>query len=419
MTPAVTAQATASTPPARCSSSPASGIGAAPPGRLARGLIMALLPLAFAACSKGEAQQPQGGAPQAMPVAVVEVHKQSVPIELAAVGRAEGSKEVQIQARVSGILEHWRYNEGDRVKAGSTLFTIERAPYEIALAQAEATLAQQRATADQAKSDAERLKGLVADNAISKRDYDQADATRKTSAAGVLAAEAAVRSARLNLSYTTVTAPITGISGRALQSEGSLVTPGSDSALLTTVIQSDPVWVRFSLSESEFAQIRSQDRGAKVTLIGPDGKALAGDGKLNFTASSVDSQLGTVQLRAVFPNPELKVLPGQFVTARVQAGKQDVFLVPQVAVMQSDKGRYVWIVGEGNKAAIRPVETAQWSGSDWAIRTGLQDGDKVITNNLIKLRPDAPVQPMSGPPPGAPAAGQPAAAPSGNAPAKQ
>ncbi|WP_085314492.1 efflux RND transporter periplasmic adaptor subunit [Derxia lacustris] len=386
--------------------------GAAAPTRSAlRGLLLALLPLAIAACSRGEAQAPaQGGAPQAMPVAVVEVHAQTIPVELTAVGRAEGSKEVQVRARVGGILEHWRYSEGDRVKAGSTLFTIEREPYEIALAQAEANLAQLRASAEQAAREADRLKVLVADNAIARRDVDNAEATRKTSAAAVLGAEAAVRSARLNLSYTTVTAPIGGISGRALQSEGSLVAAGSDSALLTTIVQTDPIWVRFSFAENEFARLRRDMRGGQVSLIGADGKPLTEGGKLNFTASSVDSQLGTVQLRAAFANPELKVLPGQFVTARVQAGSQTAFLVPQAAVMQGDKGRFVWIVGEGGKAAIRPVETAQWSGGDWAVSKGLNDGDKVIVNNLIKLRPDAPVQPMSGPPPeGQPANG--AAAP--------
>ncbi|WP_084544693.1 efflux RND transporter periplasmic adaptor subunit [Derxia gummosa] len=394
--------------------------------RAARAVALALIPLAIAACSRGEAQQQgaggPGGAPQAMPVAVVEVHAQQVPIELNAVGRAEGSKEVQVRARVAGILERWRFNEGDRVKAGATLFSIEREPYEIALAQAEANLAQARATAEQAAREADRLKGLVADNAISRRDYDAAEATRKTSAASVLGAEAAVRSARLNLSYTTVTAPISGVTGRALQSEGSLVTPGADSSLLTTVVQTDPVWVRFSLAEGELARIRSNERGAKVLLIGADGREVATGGTLNFTASTVDAQLGTVQLRASFANPDLKVLPGQFVTARVQAGSQDAFLVPQTAVMQNDKGRFVWIVGEGGKATPRPVEVAQWIGKDWAIRKGLADGDKVIVNNLIKLRPDAPVQPMSGPPPGAdgaPAGAAPAGgnAQGGNAPA--
>jgi membrane fusion protein (multidrug efflux system) len=216
-------------------------------------------------------------------------------------------------------------------------------------------------------------------------------------------AQTRVRDAELNLSYTTVTAPITGISGRAEKSLGSLVSPTD--GLLTRITQTDPIWVRFSFSEEELAQIKGV-RGVAVQLYGSDGKALGGKGRLNFTGSVVDARLGTVQLRAEFPNPDLAVLPGQFVKAQVQAGQQKAWLVPQAAVVTSDQGRAVWTI-QGGKAAPTPVQVGGWLGSDWVVLKGLKDGDQVIVDNLLKLRPGAPVQPRqpgAGGPPGAPGA---------------
>ncbi len=356
---------------------------------------------------------PGGGPPQALPVTVIEAQPKRVPITVDAVGQSEGSKEVQVRARVSGILLKQRFSEGDRVKNNAVLYQIDPAPYEIALAQAKAALAQAQATSEQSVREEGRLKPLVAEQAISGKDYDDATSTRKTSAANVMARQADVRSADLNLSYTRVIAPIGGISGRNIQSEGSLVTAGSDSALLTTIVQADPIWVRFSVNESEFTSLRNNnnEQSAKVELILPDGKVYVLPGKLNFAASTVDRTLGTVQLRAEIPNPDLRILPGQFVKARLYVGELEGVLVPQAAVMTNDKGKAVMVVGPDNKVAPRPVDAGVWQGDQWVIRKGLAQSDKVVVDNLVKLRPGAEVVPHPPQAPGAPAAagGQPLA----------
>jgi membrane fusion protein (multidrug efflux system) len=278
------------------------------------------------------------------------------------------------------------------VRAGAPLFTIERAPFEIALATAKAALAQEQSRLEQTQREARRLKPLAEMQAIAQREADDAATAQRTAEAAVAAAQARVRDAELNLSYTAVNAPIAGVSGRAEKSQGSLVSAAD--GLLTRVVQTDPIWVRFSFSESEMAQLKGGKSagGAAVRLLGTDGQPLGVAGKLNFTGSSVDGRLGTVGLRAAFANPELAVLPGQFVKAQVQVGQQKAWLVPQSAVFTGEQGKLVWTVQSG-KAAPTPVEVGGWVGPDWAILKGLKDGDQVITDNLIKMRPGAPVQP--------------------------
>jgi membrane fusion protein (multidrug efflux system) len=361
-----------------------------------------------------------GGPPQALPVTVIEAQPKRVPITVDAVGQSEGSKEVQVRARVSGILLKQRFSEGDRVKANAVLYQIDPAPYEIALALAKASLDQAKASSEQALREEGRLKPLAAEQAISGKDYDDATSTRKTAAAVVMARQADVRNADLNLSYTKVMAPIGGISGRNVQSEGSLVTAGSDTALLTTIVQTDPIWVRFSINETEYDTLRSNnnDQNAKVELVLPDGKTYPMPGKLNFAASTVDRNLGTVQLRAEVPNPDLRILPGQFVRARLYVGELEGVLVPQASVLTSDKGKAVMVVGADNKVTPRPVDAGTWQGDQWVIRKGLEKGDKVIVDNLVKLRPGMTVAPhppqAAGTPPAQGAA--PDAAKGGDAP---
>ena len=382
--------------------------------------LMALLTLS--ACGKkGDQAGPggpggpgPGGPPQALPVTVLDAQLKSIPITTDSVGQSEGSKEVQVRARVSGILLKQRFTEGDRVKAGAVLYTIDPEPYKIALAQAQAALEQARATSEQAVREQKRLKPLADEQAVSGKDYDDATSTVKTSAGALMARVADVDNAKLNLSYTQVVAPISGLSGRNVNSEGSLVTTGSDSALLTTLTQTDPIWVRFSITESEYAQLRGNNGdNAKVEIVLPDGKIYPQAGKLNFAASTVDRTLGTVQLRAEIPNPTLRILPGQFVKARLYIGTVDGMLVPQAAVLTNDKGKAVMVVGPDNKAQPRPVEAGAWQGDQWVITKGLQPGDKVIVDNLVKVRPGAPVAPH--PPQAADAPPQPGAAPAQDA----
>ncbi|HUP93839.1 MAG TPA: efflux RND transporter periplasmic adaptor subunit [Burkholderiales bacterium] len=383
---------------------------------LSRSLKYACAALLLVACSK-EAPGPDkkgapgaSGPPPALPVTVHRVELQRVPIVLEAVGQAEGSREVEVRARVSGILEKRLYTEGAPVSAGSTLFHIDRAQYEIAVAQARATLAQERARQEQAQREAERLKSLAASKAISQREFEEAVSQQKQSAAAIEGAQAKLAEAQLNLSYTRVKAPIGGITSRAVKSEGSLVAANTD--LLTTLTQVNPIWLRFSLAESDFERIRGAEKRTRVQMLNQDGSVAADNGRVNFSGSTVDPKLGTVQLRAEFLNPTLKWLPGQFVKVHILAGEQNAFVVPQSAVVQTEQARMVWIAEADGKANMRPIQTASWVGSDWVVTGGLKPGDAVIVDNLMKMRPGAPVQPHA---PGAGPQAPPAAAPGGEA----
>jgi membrane fusion protein (multidrug efflux system) len=370
---------------------------------------MALL----AGCGKQSQQNNDGNSP--VPVSTLTASKRTVPLLIESVGRAEGSRQIEIRARVSGILEKQTYSEGNMVKRGDVLFHIDPAPFEIALAHAKAALAQQEATAKQAQRDSVRLSALAAQNAVSRRQADDALSALDNANAGLLVARANVREAELNLSYTKVTAPIGGIAGRSIHSEGSLVTAGADSGLLTTVVQNDPLWVRFAMSESEYAALRDagssedepgspaahvpKDPGKALTvqLLRKDGKPFANPGRVNFSASEIDTQLGTIQLRAEFSNPGLDILPGEYVRVRLSIGAQSTIVVPQVAVQQSPKGAFVWIVNDKQQAEQRIVQTGAWVGSDWQVRTGLNEGDQVIVDNLLRVKVGSPlnVQPAS------------------------
>jgi membrane fusion protein, multidrug efflux system len=359
-------------------------------------LFIALLCLALAACSEGDAKQKKDAAapPPALAVSVIEVAPRAVPVVFDAVGRTEGSREVQVRARVSGILERQLFTEGDSVKAGAALFQIERAPFEIELAQARGALAQELAKEDLARQDYERLKGLADRRAISQKEADQASSAYEQERAAVQVARARVRQAELNLSYTTVTAPIGGITGRAQQSIGSLVSPNNDTAILTTLTRGDPLWVRFSLAEPEYARVRSgEGKDAQVALELADGTRYKEPAKLNFSGSTVDANTGTVQMRAEVPNPRLELLPGQFVRVHITAGAERAIVVPQSAVLQNEGGRFVWVVGADGKAAQRSIKAGNWIGQDWVVLEGLKGGDTVIIDNLARLRPGAPVAP--------------------------
>lgn len=361
-------------------------------------LISSLAVLA-AGCSHSDAQvgavgAAKGAAMPAMPVTVIDAQPTQVPLTVEAVGQTEGAREVEVRAQVGGILQKRLYEEGAPVKAGQVLFQIDRTPFEIALADA-------RAKADQAAREATRLKGLLAQQAVSQKEYDDAQSNRAVT-------QAALQQAELNLSYTSVTSPVAGSSGRAVKSEGNLIST-SDS-LLTTVVQLNPIWVRFALSDGDLAQLPGgrltpgSVRGVEITL--PDGSVYPAKGRLNFAGSQIDPRLGTLQLRAEFANAEGRVLPGQFVRTRLTVGQRDgVFLVPQPAVIQSDQGRMVFVANAENKVEPRPVKVGEWQGKDWVILDGLKAGDRVIVDNLLKLRPGAPVAPHK---PGEKPAGAPA-----------
>lgn len=355
--------------------------------------IIALVAFSLFACNRNTPPSgPSSGAPPAMPVSVAVAHQEMIPQTFEAVGQTEGSREVNVQARVSGLLKQIMFKEGDFVSAGTLLFKIEKNTYENALAQARADLAQQQAQFEQAQRDFQRYQSLINDKAVSQRDYDNALSQKNRALAALEAARANVKNAELNLSYTSVTAPISGITGPSIKSEGNLLTPGVDSAL-TTIIQTHPLWARFSLSSHEIDRLR-QYKNAEVSLISSSGEPLLKGGRLNFTGSHIDPKIGTVQMRAEFANPRLSVMPGQFVRIHVKAGEIAGFKIPQSAIIQTEKGHMVWVIRDG-KAIQTLVETGPWIGNEWAIYKGLVEGDQVILDNLIKLSPNAPVSPRA------------------------
>ena len=356
--------------------------------------IVFVLACLLVACDKkpeGSATQskapPAGAAMPAMPVSVIAVQPTSVPVSVEAVAQTEGASEVEIRPRVGGIILKKMFEEGQPVKAGQVLFQLDPAPFQIALEQARAQAAGQGARITQTSRESSRLKELLATQSISQREYDNATSDSSISQAGMLQAQANIKEAQLNLSYTKVTAPIAGIAGRFQYSEGALVQAGT--SLLTTIVQVSPIWVRFSLSDSELKTLGGHVNAQnvrEVSLILPDGSEYAQKGKLNFTASQINPSLGTQELRATFENKDKALLPGQFVRARVTTGAQEgVFLVPQAAVATGEQGTFVFIANEKNQAERRPVTVGEWKGADWIILSGLHANDKVITDNIIKL----------------------------------
>ena len=361
-------------------------------------VIALIIGVALAACSNIDQEISNNISPQmAMPGGVISIEPRNVPISAEAVAQTEGAKEIEIRPRVGGILLKRLYQEGTAVEAGQPMFLIDPVPYQNALAQAQAQLIEQQARVEQTIREESRLKELLSTKSISKREYDNAVSENAIVNAALQQAKIRVRDAKLNLSYTTVTAPVKGISGRRQLSEGVLIQ--ANTSLLTTIIQLSPIWVGFSLSDNElkrFGGYLSEKNVINVTLILPDGTEYDQSGKLNFAARRIDPALGTQQLRATFDNSDQRLLPGQFVRVRIATGEQKgVFLIPQTAVLTSDLGKAVYLVNEKNEAIIQPVVTGKWIGKSWVVTEGLKAGDKVIVDNLIKLRPGILVSPHS------------------------
>jgi membrane fusion protein (multidrug efflux system) len=355
--------------------------------------------LLLVACGQDDqaAQQPVAMPP--MPVSVLNVQPTSVPIQAEAVAQTEGAKEVEIRPRVGGIVLKRLFEEGAEIKAGQPMFLIDPVPYQMKVNQARAQYAQQKAQVEQARREAARLKKLLDTKSISQREYDNAVSEQAMADASVQQYQAILHEAELNLSYAKVKAPESGMAGRFLYSEGALV--NANTSLLTTIVQTSPIWVRFSLSDSELAQLGgmlTNETVQDIELILPDGTKYPESGKLNFSASKIDPALGTQQLRAAFKNADKRLIPGQFVRIRVTTGsKEGVFLVPQAAVLTGEQGKYVYVAEQGKDgkavAAPRSIKVGTWSGQDWVVLEGLKQGDKVIVDNLIKVRPGAPIVP--------------------------
>ncbi len=333
---------------------------------------------------------------EAIPVSVLTARPFNMPISAETIAQTEGAKEIEIRPRVGGIVIERLYTEGALVTKGQPLFLIDPEPFQNILMELRAEFLEQSIHVLRLKREEDRQQKLYEKDFVSLRAYEGAVAAHAIADAGLRAAKARVQQAELNLAYTTVTAPINGVTGRSEISEGALV--AANNSLLTTMTQLSPIWVRFSFSDNELVRFGgrlSEQNVQQVMVILPDGSAYQEKGQINFAASQIDPLLGTQQLRATFKNDEHRILPGQFVRVRVMAGEtSQVYIVPQVAVMTSDLGRYVYVVNDNNEAEVRSIVVGDWVGKDWVVLEGLKAGDRVITDNIIKLSPDKIVEPQ-------------------------
>lgn len=383
--------------------------------------IVILLSLGFASC-KPDGKEPasgQGGmAPKPPPeVTVVTVRPQTVPVTMEYNGQITGVRDIEVRARVTGILLKRNFLEGAPISAGSSMFTIDPEPFQVALARAEADLVSAEARWAKAKRDVARLKQLIEEQVIPQRDYDDALFAEQSAAADVESIKTRVAESRLNLSYTRVEAPISGIAGRIQVTEGSLIS-GPD-VRLTTVTQIDPIYVSFGLSDNERLQLNGDAAAGRLALPKngmfnvivklADGSTYARQGKMNFSDIRISTATGTSEARAELLNPKGTLRPGQFVRVTlIGAQRLNAILVPQRAVLEEPQGKFVYVANSENKAENRPVEAGEWIGNSWMIRKGLQAGERVIVDGVVKVNPgvtvkvvdgnasDAPVQPETG-----------------------
>lgn len=346
---------------------------------------------------------PAGMAPPPPQVTVMTVQPRTVAVPYELTGRLEGSREVEVRARVSGILLQRSYAEGRPVRKGQTLFVIDPAPYRAEVQTAQADMEEQRARLSRAEREKARLQPLVAERAVSQRDYDEAVSEVEQARATVASAKARLDRAKLDLAYTRVDAPISGVTSRAEHSEGSLVSPDGEASLLTRISQVQPIWVRFSVSDQTLQALRKAIADKRVVSPGtnqlevvlemPDGAVYPERGRVNFSDSLVDSATGSVELRAELPNAASDLIPGQFVRVRlVGLERPDAILVPQRAVQQGQEGKFVFVVAADGKAQAKPVQVGDWLEQDWIIESGLAAGDRVIVDGAVKVQPGAQVQ---------------------------
>lgn len=352
------------------------------------------------------AKEAPPGAPPPPEVGVVTVQAAAISNTIEVPGRLEAVRTAEVRARVDGIVQRRLYQEGTDVRAGQPLFAIDPREKRAELTAAQAALARAEATAANAARDVERYQGLVAKQAISQQEYDSAVARLRTAQADVAAARARVDATRLDLSYTTVTAPISGRAGRAQVTEGALVSAAA-ATLLTKIEQVDPIYVNFSQSSSDVLHIRKEIASGTLKvpervaahLVLEDGSVYPQAGLLNFFDLRLDESTGTAALRAEFPNPNRTLLPGQFVRVRVEAGQRvGGLLVPQRAVTVLPHGATVMVVGAKDIVESRPVTLGALQGGSWVILTGLTPGERIVVDGLQKVQPGKPVKPVAATP---------------------
>lgn len=369
-----------------------------------KAFVMLAAVLALGGCKK---ESGAGDAAQVPTVAAVKVEPQNIPLSFEFAARAQGSKETEVRARVGGILLKRNYVEGSQVEEGSVLFQIDPEPFKVTLNQAKAKLAQVNAELKNAETQWQRTEKLYKEKYASEKARDDARANLDSLAASAQLAQAEVDAAQLNLDYTTVKASISGITSMEVQSEGSLISATGDSSLLTHITQLDPIYVIFSASENEMLSLTNMvDRGlirnpenkneikAKVRFGNDVMYPL--EGEINFMNPNVDQKTGTIKLRAVFPNPEARLRPGQFLRLIMEGlTRIDALVVPQEAVMQASDGAFVYRVNEKGVVESVSVQTGLTTkDGGWIIDSGLKPGDVVIVSGVMKIRPGMTVKPQ-------------------------
>ena len=359
--------------------------------------------LLLAACGSGGGQWGGNGPQQPPQVTATTVHRQAVPVGIELPGRTSAQLVAQVRARVDGIVLRQEFKDGSEVKAGQRLYKIDPAAYIASLNSAEATLQKAQANLASTTATVERYKILIARNAVSRQDYDNAVAAEGQAAADVASGKAAVEMARINLGYTDVVSPISGRAGISQVTPGAYV-QASQATLMNTVQSIDPIKVDLTQSSIEGLRLRREYASGKLKSMGPDktkvtlvledGTAYPHAGSLQFTDITVDPSTGSVTVRALFPNPDRVLLPGMFVHARIEEGVLvSAFLVPQVAITHDPQGNATaLVVGPDNKVQQRKLRLGGTRGDKWIVETGLEDGERVIVGGAQRVQPGALVQ---------------------------
>lgn len=366
-------------------------------GRFPLVLVLSALAVCLDGCSRSDNAPPPRPPLQ---VSVMKVAPADVAVDAVYIAQTQSSQAVNIQARVSGFLDKRVYVEGSAVKAGDVLFRMDPKPFQAQVDDAKAALQLQQAAMETAKANLARVKPLTEQEALSQKDLDNAQGQYQQSAAAVEQAKAQLRTAQLNLSYTTITSPLSGVTSFSVVPEGTFV--GSANSQLTTVSALTPMWVNFSLSESQLESIHRQvekgllilppNRSFDVELELVDGTMFPHKGRITFADPSYNSQTGTFLIRASVDNPDGVLRPNQYVRAHlIGARRPNAILVPQRAVQQGAKGHFVWVIGADKKAEARPVEVGDWHGDDWFINEGLAAGDEIAVDGTLRVAPGATV----------------------------
>ncbi len=377
-----------------------------PMGRmLACGVVLIVILAGCRDKSSTNDQPATGGAASPIEVGVLTIMPQEITLTQDLPGRVSAFRIAEVRARVSGIVQKRLFTEGSTVKEGQVLYQIEPDSYEAALKAAEGSLARAQANVEAARNKANRYKQLVEGKAISKQDYDDALAMQHSYEADVLTGQADVDTARINLRYTQMAAPVTGRIGASQVTEGAYV-QASGATLLATVQQIDQVYVDVTQSTTDLSRLKRAVAGgeiqtdqtgrARVRLLLDDGTEYGQEGTLQFSDVSVNTGTSSVIIRAIFPNPHHELLPGMFVRARLVEGqKKDALLVPQLAVTRNQKGEpTLFIATNKGTAELRLLETSRAIGNQWLVTAGLNAGDQVIVDNLQKIRDGVPIKPV-------------------------